>query len=379
MAQVALDSAFLGDFLDIGHSVFLFHIPTHCFLSNTMTLHTWTHPPAALRACLFLMCVVWYSSSGFLYFEHCLHPSLTWSDALWWTFSTMTTVGFGDVSPVTWEGRFLIGLPTMLVGAGMMGYALTQIAVFLIRAETITRQGFTMAKPLPNTLVVCNYPSHTRFSQVLKEIRAQPDFQQSPVVLIDEHLTELGVEYLQNNVQFIKGHPARAHTLERAHIQHASRVVILARAPNDPTSDTLSMAICLTLKHLKPHMHVVAECVDPENEELLIRAGCHSVVCMTNLTPSLLAHELYDPGLVAVLQELAEWNDRLSNVYMVPVTSSGSHTLEHLRAWALAHNTTLLGIKNQHAVTLNPPHNMVLPAHSTAIVVCDQRPQNIVL
>ena len=44
----------------------------------------------------------------------------TASDALWWTFVTITTVGYGDQFPVTNEGR-LIGMLVMILGVGLFG------------------------------------------------------------------------------------------------------------------------------------------------------------------------------------------------------------------------------------------------------------------
>lgn len=45
---------------------------------------------------------------------------LTASDALWWGFQTITTVGYGDVYPVTNLGR-LVGYVLMTVGVGLFG------------------------------------------------------------------------------------------------------------------------------------------------------------------------------------------------------------------------------------------------------------------
>ncbi len=41
-------------------------------------------------------------------------------DALWWAFVTITTVGYGDRFPVTWEGR-LVGALLMAAGVGLFG------------------------------------------------------------------------------------------------------------------------------------------------------------------------------------------------------------------------------------------------------------------
>ncbi|WP_331769076.1 potassium channel family protein (plasmid) [Embleya sp. NBC_00888] len=55
-------------------------------------------------------------------------------DALWWAISTVTTVGYGALHPVTAEGR-LVGAVLMVVGIGMMGVVTATIATRLILPE----------------------------------------------------------------------------------------------------------------------------------------------------------------------------------------------------------------------------------------------------
>ncbi|WP_436778157.1 potassium channel family protein [Yinghuangia sp. YIM S09857] len=55
-------------------------------------------------------------------------------DALWWAISTITTVGYGDLHPVSPEGR-LVGAVLMVVGIGMMGLVSATIATRLILPE----------------------------------------------------------------------------------------------------------------------------------------------------------------------------------------------------------------------------------------------------
>jgi voltage-gated potassium channel len=57
----------------------------------------------------------------------------TGGDAFWWTFVTITTVGYGDRYPVTSEGR-LVGMITMTVGIGIFGVFTSFLAQFFLRA-----------------------------------------------------------------------------------------------------------------------------------------------------------------------------------------------------------------------------------------------------
>lgn len=53
-------------------------------------------------------------------------------DALWWAVTTVTTVGYGDVYPITTAGRY-VGVITMFVGIAVAGSLTATMASVLIR------------------------------------------------------------------------------------------------------------------------------------------------------------------------------------------------------------------------------------------------------
>ncbi|MGL5417669.1 MAG: ion transporter [Clostridium sp.] len=57
----------------------------------------------------------------------------TYGDALWWSFVTVTTVGYGDISPVTDIGR-LIACVLMLTGIGAISMLTSTISTFFFSA-----------------------------------------------------------------------------------------------------------------------------------------------------------------------------------------------------------------------------------------------------
>ena len=71
-----------------------------------------------LKAAGFLL----ISASGFYFFEREAWPDLTFGDSLWWSMLTSMTVGYGDVYPKTWQGRWLVAAPTILLGIGFLAY-----------------------------------------------------------------------------------------------------------------------------------------------------------------------------------------------------------------------------------------------------------------
>jgi len=77
--------------------------------------------------------LLYFSAVGIYYFENPAQPEQFQSifDSLWWAVATLTTVGYGDVYPVTVGGKIftffvlLIGLGIVAVPAGLVSSALT--------------------------------------------------------------------------------------------------------------------------------------------------------------------------------------------------------------------------------------------------------------
>lgn len=57
--------------------------------------------------------------------------NMTFTDALWWSFVTTTTVGYGDISPSTSLGR-IIAVILMIIGIGFLGMLTGTISTFFI-------------------------------------------------------------------------------------------------------------------------------------------------------------------------------------------------------------------------------------------------------
>lgn len=79
--------------------------------------------------------LLYFSAIGIYYFEHDAQPDAFRSvfDSLWWAVATLTTVGYGDIYPITLGGKLftfavlMCGLGIVAVPAGLVASALSEV------------------------------------------------------------------------------------------------------------------------------------------------------------------------------------------------------------------------------------------------------------
>ncbi len=79
--------------------------------------------------------IIYLAAVGIYHFEHKAQPDVFRSifDSLWWAVATLTTVGYGDIYPITIAGRIftfiilMVGLGLVAIPAGIVASALTDV------------------------------------------------------------------------------------------------------------------------------------------------------------------------------------------------------------------------------------------------------------
>ncbi|MBL4775361.1 MAG: two pore domain potassium channel family protein, partial [Mariprofundus sp.] len=75
--------------------------------------------------------MVFLFGTGTYALEHAHNPQFsTMQDGLWWAFVTLTTVGYGDIVPITPGGRML-AVVTMIFGIVVYSLIIANVTVFI--------------------------------------------------------------------------------------------------------------------------------------------------------------------------------------------------------------------------------------------------------
>ena len=87
----------------------------------------------------------------------------SFGDAVWWSITTMSTVGYGDVYPTTTEGR-LVAAGLMVVGISLLGVITATVAAWFIE-QTRTSDDSTRPRRMPK--------QRTRVPRRIQQLRDQ--------------------------------------------------------------------------------------------------------------------------------------------------------------------------------------------------------------
>jgi len=209
-----------------------------------------------------------------------------WSilDSLYVTVQTLTTVGFGDLTPRTTLGRTFATL-FMMAGVGVVLYALTSTVQTIVHSELFARYGHSrkMSK-LRNHFIICG--AGRVGSHLIRSLRTVEDI----FVVIEsdqkraEALMDAGMIVLFRDATL-------EESLIEAGVEHARGLATCL--PDDADN----VYVVLTARDLNPGIHIVARAAAEQAESKLIRAGANRVVAPTIIGGHRMAMALTKPAV----------------------------------------------------------------------------------
>lgn len=330
-----------------------------------------------VKAFVFFICLLWYTSSAFLYFELDMKPDLGWADAVWWSVVTMATVGYGDLFPTTFMGRFLAGIPAIIIGIGFLGYIITAVASRLVETRSRRIQGMCESS-FSNHVIIFNFTRLEEIVSVITGLQSDILMKKKGICLVDESLAELPPALCDLGVQFIKGNPTDEDVLSRAGLASASHAIILCSDRYNHHSDDQNLVTVMVIEKINPSIFTVVEVIDKRKKKQFKLAGANDIVCIGEFSVSLITREVLDPGVNAVMLDLAG-NESGSEMYIIPVVSSSEKNYRDLQLVCVEKNISVIGIFRDGGHILNCPNDFILKKDDKAIVVSAERWKEICL
>ena len=229
------------------------------------------------------------------------------NNPFWWAIVTMTTVGYGDFSPETPEGRMFA---VFIMFAGITLVSLLTASISSIFVAQKIREGKGLEKlNLSDHFILCGWNSNA--NKIINSIQLLNHNQRKiDLVLIndlsEEEITQLKTRFSKIKIHFVSGDFAQEETLHRASIVDSDTVIIIPNnLDNDQNShDEKTIFTTLTIKSIDASIRVVAYLLDRENLTHIKRAEADEVVVSDDFSLNILASHVIDPGVPQLSSQL---------------------------------------------------------------------------
>jgi voltage-gated potassium channel len=283
-------------------------------------------------------------------------------DALYMTIITLSTIGYGEVHPLSDAGR-VFTIVLILAGVATISYAAAEAVRLIVSGEVQNLWGKQRMErnlsQLHGHLIVCGYGRMGRL--VCKEFSRQ----NVPFVVIDTNAQLLEDFHLSHGIALL-GDATSDEVLRHAGIERARALVTVMASDADNLYTTLSARL------LNKDMYIVARAEDARSEVKLSRAGANRVVSPYMIGGQRLAQAVLRPTVVDFI-ELATQNEQVE-LQMEETTTDATSTLvgTSLRDSRIRAELKVIIVavkKPSGEMVFNPDPEMVIEAGAVLVAI----------
>lgn len=220
----------------------------------------------------------------------------TWVDAMYMTVITITTVGFGEVVPLTPEAK-IFTIILILLSVVIVGFAITVISEYILSRSSyndlIHRKVQQEIDKMNDHIIVCGYGRNGQ--EAVQKLMAYN--KQFVVIEMDTDIIE---KYESDtNIHFVSGNANEDETLEKAGIDRAS--ALLCALPEDADN----LFIVLSARQLNSTLKIISRATAETSQKKLKLAGADNVIMPDRIGGDHMASLVVVPDLIEFLDNLS--------------------------------------------------------------------------
>jgi voltage-gated potassium channel len=283
-------------------------------------------------------------------------------DSLYMTVITLSTIGYGEVNPVSPSGR-VFTLVLIVMGVGFFLYVIGSVVQFLVEGRIRLILGRHKLEKqishLNNHYIVCGYGRMGRafcrylIQKGLKFVVLEKNEDRIPVMNTD-------------HVLYISGEATVEENLHAAGIQRASNLIATLGTDAD------NVFLALLAKGLNPRLYVVARASQNTSKKPLDTAGADVVVSPFDIGARRMAHAILRPNVIRFLE--FAFADESTDIHIeeIPVADSSKLVNVTLQESGIRHNYNLIIlsiIKKDGEMLFNPSAGTTIGAGEKVIAV----------
>jgi len=235
-----------------------------------------TFQPRLIVLLLIIIFLLSFGTIGYMMVE-----GWDWLDALYMTVIGLSTVGFGEVYPLSPQGKIFTML-LITLGLGFIVYGLDYLVSARMDRLFRKRRDMNKIARLRNHVIVCGYG---RVGQsVVESVQAG----ERKVVVIENDAANVA-RLEKTSILFVEGDATRDEVLLQAGLQRAGGLIACAG------TDSVNLFIVLSARALNPDLYIVARSIDANNEPKMKLAGADRVVSLYDIGGRRMANIMLRP------------------------------------------------------------------------------------
>lgn len=235
---------------------------------------------------------------------------LGFGDAVWLTFTTITTTGYGDYSAKSAAGRAATIVLIYLSGIFLVSQAASAFFELRVLRRERQRRG-EWRWDMRDHIVFINAPAEEPgdyMRRLLDQLhRSRARLAGMPAVVVSEAFPQGLPPSLEDDplIVQVRGRFDDPAALEAAAIDQARMVVILAERESDRLSDSQAFDLVHRLRDERGFRgRIIAECIDETNRPRLVKAGASTVVRALRGYPEMIVRAVVAPGSEQIVEQL---------------------------------------------------------------------------
>lgn len=225
-------------------------------------------------------------------------------DVVYFSMVTITTVGYGDIVPVSQRARLIDALYVTPIRAFIWFIFLGTAYQFVFQKFVEEYRMAKLERRLDNHIIICGYGHTGRIAaHELVEKGRPPD----QIVVVDT-ASQPTQEAAEAGFVALRGDAAKENILQRVGLDKAQAVII------SPGRDDTNVLIVLTVRNLNKKIKIISGVKEEENQKLLKQAGADVIVSPSTVGGYMLADAVDRTYTVDYLSDLMTAGGRVSLV-----------------------------------------------------------------
>ncbi|HEX2285939.1 MAG TPA: potassium channel family protein [Mycobacterium sp.] len=219
---------------------------------------------------------------------------LSFLDCLYYATVSLSTTGYGDITPFTPTARLV---NVLVITPMRVAFLIVLIGTTVETLTTQSRQAMKIQRwrsRVRNHTVVIGYGTkgRTAVAAMIGDEVAPAD-----IVVVDEDAIALERAKSAGLVT-VRGSATDSDVLRLASAQHAKAIIVAANR------DDTAVLVTLTARELAPNAKIIAAVREAENQHLLEQAGADTTVVTSETSGRLLGLATQTPSVVEMMEDL---------------------------------------------------------------------------